>query len=247
MVGCADDLHDSQDTAEFPGEDWCETRVLVGSNACGKSIMWEYVSSVEFGCMSDVNGFVAGDYDRSFWKSVCDHKYGIIRFWRGKSNNEVHGYRSEWCVISVWWDGKKGWFWLVWLVFPWLACGASFNVLFHHWPPKVLCDCPHCVQNSRVSSCHWVMIQWNYPPSSRWSLPWWLVCPCTNRGCLVGLRDRWLPTCSVSPVVAVDECKHIHQSKIGCWCEKRHERVVDWTNNFDRRTVTTELSCSPLS
>ena len=55
-------------------------RVSVRNDACGKSVMWKYISSVKFGCVFGVDGFVAGNKDRCFRKSVCDCKYGIVRF-----------------------------------------------------------------------------------------------------------------------------------------------------------------------
>ena len=87
--------------AEFSGEGGCETGVSIGNDACGKSVMWEYVSSVKFGRFFGVDGFIAGNKDRCFRESVCDRKYSVIRFRKGKFDNEVHGYGSEWGVISV--------------------------------------------------------------------------------------------------------------------------------------------------
>ena len=135
--------------AEFSGEGGCETGVSVRNNACGKSIMWEYMSGIKFGSVFAVDGFVAGNKNRCFRESVCDRKYSIVRFGKGEFDDEVHGYRSKWCVVSVRCDGKQGWFCFVRLIFPGLTRGATpdvfGNVLLHCWPPKVLCDCPCCV------------------------------------------------------------------------------------------------------
>ena len=61
--------------AEFSGEGGCETGVSVRNNACGKSIMWEYVSGVKFfGSVFAVDGFIAGNKNRCFRESVCDRK-----------------------------------------------------------------------------------------------------------------------------------------------------------------------------
>ena len=64
MVGCADVLGDSKSTAEFSGECGRETGVLIRNDACGKSVMWEYVSSVKLGCVFSVDGFIAGNKNR---------------------------------------------------------------------------------------------------------------------------------------------------------------------------------------
>ena len=63
--------------------------------------MWEYISSVKFGCVFGVDGFVARYKNRCFRESVCDRKYHIVRFGKGKFYDEVHGYRGEGCVVSV--------------------------------------------------------------------------------------------------------------------------------------------------
>ena len=101
VIGGADVLCDSQGTAEFSGECGCETGISVGNDACGKSVMWKYVSSVKFGGVFGISGFIAGNENRCFREGVRDCKYGIVRFRRGKFDDEVHGYRSEWCIVSV--------------------------------------------------------------------------------------------------------------------------------------------------
>ena len=101
VISCADVLRDSQGAAEFSGECGCEMGVSIGNDACGESVMWKYVSSVKFGCVFGVDGFVAQNKNRCFRESVCDREYGIVGFQRRKFDDEVHGYRSKWCIISV--------------------------------------------------------------------------------------------------------------------------------------------------
>ena len=87
--------------AEFSGECGCETRVSVGNDACGKSVMWKYVSGVKFGRVFGIDGFITGDENRCFGESVCDCKYGIVGFGKGKFDDEVHGYGGKGCFVSV--------------------------------------------------------------------------------------------------------------------------------------------------
>ena len=101
VVGGTDVLSDSQGTAEFSGECGCETGVSIRNDVCGKSVMWEYISSVKFGGVFGIDRFVTGDKNRCFQKGICDRKYGVVRFRKRKFDNKVHGYRSKWCVISV--------------------------------------------------------------------------------------------------------------------------------------------------
>ena len=101
VISCADVLRDSQGAAEFSGECGCEMGVLIRNDTCGKSIMWEYVSSVKFSCAFGVDGFIAGNKNGCFQESVCDRKYGIVRFGKGKFDDEVHGYGGKGCFVSV--------------------------------------------------------------------------------------------------------------------------------------------------
>ena len=101
VISGADVLHDSQSTAEFSGEGRCETGVSIRNDACGKSVMWKYVSSVKFGGVFGISGLVAGNKNRCFQEGVRDHKYGVVRFRKGEFDDEVHGYGGEWCVVSV--------------------------------------------------------------------------------------------------------------------------------------------------
>ena len=63
--------------------------------------MWKYVSGIKFGCGFGIDGFVTGDKNRCFGEGVCNCKYGIVGFGKGKFNNEVHGDRSKRGVVSV--------------------------------------------------------------------------------------------------------------------------------------------------
>ena len=101
VIGCADVLGDSQGMAEFSGECGCETGVSIRNDVCGKSVMWEYISSVKFGGVFGIDRFVTGDKNRCFQKGICDRKYGVVRFRKRKFDNKVHGYRSKQCVIGV--------------------------------------------------------------------------------------------------------------------------------------------------
>ena len=54
--------------------------VSIRNDVCGKSVMWEYVSSVKFGSVFSVDGFVAGNKNRCFREGVRGCKYGVVRF-----------------------------------------------------------------------------------------------------------------------------------------------------------------------